>query len=105
MVKEIIRDISETIGWPAFMVLLTIIGGAVTFAIQIGTAQTHIEINTGRISYLENLVQGIQGKQYQGLAIQEDHARRLNAIEQHDLLTRETEAKIIERLSKLEASR
>ena len=102
MVRELIKRYG--LDWTNVLAIIATIGAIVTFAIRLGSTETRVEINGGRISGLESVTRTIEGKQFQGLAIQDDHNRRLVAIENHDVQTREGEAKILERLSKLEAA-
>jgi hypothetical protein len=91
------------ISWPALAVMAAIIVSLATGAIQLGSVQTHVEINTGLIkdhTERERIELERLAKLEAMVAILNT---RMSQIDTHDLATRDNEARIIERLSRVEA--
>ena len=101
MVKELITRVGTN--WQNATIALSLVIAIATFAVQLGATQTHVQINGDRISALESQIRIVEGKQFEGLATQSGYGRRLDAIEKHDIETRDLEAKLTERLGKVEA--
>ena len=101
MVKDFVPD-APAFSWQAIIAGLTVLGvvvGAVAFAISI---QVQVQINASQLSNVGPLIRTIEARQNNGLAIQNEHERRLGVIEQHDVQTRDIEARVLERLSRVE---
>jgi hypothetical protein len=90
------------ITWQTIAVALALIASITTFAVQLGSTQTHVIINGDRITLLETQHRDVDKIIARLLASQTEQDRRLNAIEAHDIETRVAESKIIERLGKIE---
>ena len=89
--------------WQNLAVMAGMMFAAAGFAIQLGSTQTHVQINGDRLTILEVEQKQVERSLAKMIASQAEQDRRLLAIEQHDLETRATESKMLERISKLEA--
>lgn len=91
------------ITWQTLVMALALIATITAGAVQLGSVQTHVLINTDRLSLLESEHRNVDKFIAQLQASQSEVSRRLSMIETHDIETRANETKILERLSKIEA--
>jgi hypothetical protein len=90
--------------WQMMSVIVLLLVAGTTGAIQLGAVSTHVQINGDRLSLLETNNKEQDASISNTGAHQIFNEQRLNTIEAHDLVTRDMEARIIERLSKIEAA-
>jgi hypothetical protein len=99
------------ISWPTIALFISIAATFLSGFIQIGTLQTHVQIDGERIKDLEDRERA-RVQEHLGEAIsagtvkaqQEVNGKTIDAIQLHDIQTREREGAIQERLSKVEAT-
>ena len=101
MVKRLL-EVAGGITWQTITVALTLIAAIATFAIRLGSTETHVIINGDRLSIIETEHKDLERTLSRLLASQSEQDRRLNTIKTHDIDTRNIESKILGRLSKIE---
>ena len=90
------------LNWQSYIFWLGLLGGAATFAVQLGSTQTYVQDTKVNVSVLQVEHKELERTVARLLASQIEQDRRLGAIETHDVETRNVESKLGERLSKLE---
>ena len=92
------------VNWQTLLFMLSLLVASATFAIQLGSTQTHVQINGDRLTIMETEHKELERSLAKLLASQIEQDRRLSTIDAHDITTREKESKILERLSKFEGN-
>ena len=103
MVEKLIA--MAKVSWETLIFALSLLAATSTFAIRLGSTETHVGINTERLNILETEHKEFQRSMSQLQATQSEMIRQLYTIKSHDVETRNIETKIMERLSKVEANR
>lgn len=81
MVKEFIQGAQGVITWANVITALTVAGALVTFAIQLGTVQTHVLINTDELALQRSEHKAMLNMLSSLTAEQKEQDRRLDTIE------------------------